>query len=71
MLLAVLPYVFIAAFPVFGIFLVTKWELDARKQKKSSARLIDEPRLLPNQARSQTLDLNITKDVIRIMESGR
>lgn len=32
--LAVFPYAFIAAFPTFGIILVTKWELDRRKNKK-------------------------------------
>jgi hypothetical protein len=32
--LAVFPYAFIAAFPTFGIILVTKWELDRRKKKR-------------------------------------
>ncbi len=30
--LAVFPYAFIAAFPIIGIILVTKWELGSRKR---------------------------------------
>jgi hypothetical protein len=30
--LAVFPYAFIAAFPVFGLVLVTKWEIERRKK---------------------------------------
>jgi hypothetical protein len=32
--LAVFPYAFLASFPVFGIILVTKWELDSRRKGK-------------------------------------
>lgn len=32
-LLAVFPYIFISAFPVFGIFLVTYWLIKDRKSK--------------------------------------
>jgi hypothetical protein len=33
--LAVFPYAFMAAFPVFGIAIVTKWELDRKRRKKN------------------------------------
>jgi hypothetical protein len=33
--LAIFPYAFLAAFPVFGIIVVTKWQLDERKRKKA------------------------------------
>jgi hypothetical protein len=32
--LAVFPYAFIAAFPVFGVAIVTKWELDRKRKAK-------------------------------------
>jgi len=34
--LAIFPYAFIASFPILGVVLVTKWELDARKRRKQS-----------------------------------
>jgi hypothetical protein len=34
-LLAAFPYVFIASFPIFGMFLVTKWVYDDKKKKHS------------------------------------
>jgi hypothetical protein len=34
--LAIFPYAFIAAFPILGVVLVTKWELSARKRRKQS-----------------------------------
>jgi hypothetical protein len=34
--LAIFPYAFIASFPILGVILVTKWELDARKRRKQS-----------------------------------
>ncbi|MEO9321424.1 MAG: hypothetical protein ABI361_12210 [Nitrososphaera sp.] len=35
--LAVFPYAFIAFFPIFGIVIVTKWELEARRKRKRMA----------------------------------
>jgi hypothetical protein len=35
--IAIFPYAFIAAFPIIGIILVTKWELDSRRNRKRSA----------------------------------
>ncbi len=32
--LAVFPYAFMAAFPIFGIIVVTKWELDRKRRTK-------------------------------------
>jgi hypothetical protein len=37
--LAVFPYAFLASFPVFGIILVTKWELDNRRKGKQRQHL--------------------------------
>ena len=37
--LAVFPYAFIAAFPVFGIAVVTKWELDRKRRTKKLRRI--------------------------------
>jgi hypothetical protein len=31
---AVFPYAFVASFALFGIILVTKWEIDRRKGSK-------------------------------------
>jgi len=39
--LAVFPYAFIAIFPIFGIIIVTKWELDNKKRKKKKQSLGD------------------------------
>ncbi|HXG05843.1 MAG TPA: hypothetical protein VNI77_00775 [Nitrososphaera sp.] len=35
---AVFPYAFIASFPIFGIILVTKWQLDESKKAKKAIR---------------------------------
>jgi hypothetical protein len=32
--IAIFPYAFIAAFPIIGVILVTKWELDSRRNRK-------------------------------------
>jgi hypothetical protein len=34
--LAIFPYAFLASFPVFGLVMVTKWQLDERKKRKAS-----------------------------------
>jgi hypothetical protein len=34
--LAIFPYVFIAAFPIFGLFLVSYWLFKERKSKKKA-----------------------------------
>ncbi len=36
--LAIFPYAFIAAFPILGVVLVTKWELAARKRRKQQSQ---------------------------------
>lgn len=33
-LMAIIPYVFIAAFPLAGIAIVTKWIMDDRKKSR-------------------------------------
>ena len=33
---AMFPYLFIGSFPVFGLFLVTKWMVDDIKKKRRS-----------------------------------
>lgn len=37
---AIFPYAFIAAFPIFGIILVTKWELASKRRKQKRVRAI-------------------------------
>ena len=32
--LAVFPYAFLASFAIFGIIVVSKWELDSRRRRK-------------------------------------
>lgn len=32
--LAVFPYAFLASFAIFGIIIVSKWELDSRRRRK-------------------------------------
>jgi hypothetical protein len=40
-LLAIFPYVFISAFPIFGIILVTWWIVKDKKSSSSSLSLKD------------------------------
>jgi hypothetical protein len=40
-LLAIFPYVFISAFPIFGIILVTWWIIKDKKTSSSSLSLKD------------------------------
>lgn len=37
-LLAIFPYAFVAGFAVFGIVIVTKWNLDDRRRKANASR---------------------------------
>jgi len=32
--LAIFPYAFIASFPLFGMIVVTKWQLDERRKRR-------------------------------------
>jgi hypothetical protein len=43
--LAIFPYAFLASFPVFGIVIVTKWQLDDRKRKKAGRLAVSSSRL--------------------------
>lgn len=37
--IAIFPYAFIAAFPIIGAILVTKWELDSKRNRQKRIRV--------------------------------